>query len=252
MGKIDPHTDFHSSEESRFARLIPLVGEDGLARLAQARVMVLGLGGVGSSCCEALARGGVGKLVLVDGDKVAPSNLNRQVIAYESTLGKPKTEVAANMVHGINPACEVTVLQAFLERTQVAEQLDTLPRPDYVIDAIDTISQKLAIAQWAQAYNIPLLASMGGAGKIYPHLLRFSDISQTYGDALARVMRKECRKRHIDKLEVLWSPEVARTSQATDDKGNAILATSSYLPPIMGLSLAGRVLCELSGIGWEP
>lgn len=247
MGKISSHT----SLENRFTRLIPLVGKEGLKRLAQARVMVLGLGGVGSSCCEALARGGVGKLTLVDGDTVAPSNLNRQVIAYESTLGKPKTEVAAHMVHEINPACEVTILQAFLERTRLTAQLDALPRPDYVIDAIDTVSQKLAIAQWAQARDIPLLASMGGAGKLYPQLLQFSDISETYGDALARVIRKECRKRQIKKLEVLWSPEPAHVSQAIDEQGNAILATSSYLPPIMGLMLAGRVLCELSGLGWK-
>lgn len=247
MGKTDPHT----VQENRFTRLIPLMGEDGLKRLTQARVMVLGLGGVGSSCCEALARGGVGKLTLVDGDVVAPSNLNRQVIAYESTLGQPKTEVASHMVRAINPACNVTVLQAFLERGSLEEQLNALPRPDYVIDAIDTVSQKLAIAQWAQSHNIPLLASMGGAGKLYPQLLRFSDISETYGDALARVIRKECRKRHITKLEVLWSPEAAHASHTTNEQGQAILATSSYLPPIMGLMLAGRVLCELSGLGWE-
>ena len=242
-----------SRDGDRFARLVPVVGPGGLERLARSRVMVLGLGGVGGSCVEALARGGVGSLVLVDGDVVVPSNLNRQAVALERTLGMPKAEAARELVAQVNPACEVTALPELLGRDTVAEQLDALPGPDYVVDAIDSVSQKLAVALWAQGRGVPLLSSMGGANKLRPDLLRFSDVSETSGDALARVMRRECRRRGIARLEVLWSPEPARApadgAPAAPD-GRPVLGTTSYLPPIMGLTLAGRVLCELSGLGW--
>ena len=238
-------------------RLRLILGDDGLERLAKATVMVLGLGGVGSSCAEALARGGVGHLVLVDRDVVTPSNINRQALAFQSTLGRPKVEVMRDMVTDINPACEVTAFKAFIDKDRIAEQLGSLPRPDYVVDAIDTIAQKLRIAEWCQAKELPLVSAMGGANKLDPTRLRFSPIEKTEIDPIARVMRKECRKRGIKRLTVLWSDEQPREAKgkwdAIDERGfvregASILGTMSYFPPIMGQMLASHVIRELVGL----
>ena len=238
-------------------RLLLILGEDRLERLARARVMVLGLGGVGSSCAEALARGGVGSLVLVDRDVVAPSNINRQALAFHSTIGRPKAEVMAQMVADINPACDVCAVQAFIDKDRVAEQLGALPRPDYVVDAIDTVSQKLAIAAWCQDEGFPEVAAMGGANKLDPTRLRFSPIEKTQVDPLARIVRKECRKRGIRALTVLYSDEQPREAEGQRDasdehgfvrEGHSILGTMSYFPPIMGQMLAGHVIQRLAGL----
>ena len=238
-------------------RLLLILGEERLARLAHARVMVLGLGGVGSSCAEALARGGVGSLVLVDRDVVAPSNINRQALAFHSTLGKPKAEVMAAMVDDINPACEVCAVQTFIDKDRIAEQLGALPRPDFVVDAIDTVSQKLAIAAWCQAEGIAEVSSMGGANKLDPTRLRFAPIEKTQVDPLARIVRKECRKRGIRRLTVLYSDEQPREAEGKRDaidehgfvrEGQSILGTMSYFPPIMGQMLASYVIRSLVGL----
>jgi tRNA A37 threonylcarbamoyladenosine dehydratase len=218
--------------------------------------MVLGLGGVGSSCAEALARGGIGSLVLVDRDVVTPSNINRQALAFHSTVGRPKAEVMRDMVLDINPTCNVYAEQAFIEKDRIAEQLGALPRPNYVVDAIDTISQKLRIAAWCQDEGLPLVSAMGGANKLDPTRLRFSDISKTERDPIARIVRKECRKRGIKKLMVLWSDEEPREAagkwDAIDEhgfvrEGQSILGTMSYFPPIMGQMLASKVIRDLVG-----
>ncbi len=249
--------DTPKSPETATDRLQLILGEEGLARLNSSRVMVLGLGGVGSSCAEALARGGVGSLVLVDRDVVAPSNINRQALAFESTLGRPKAEVMTAMVADINPKCEVFAQQAYIDKDRVAEQLGTLPRPDYVVDAIDTISQKLAIAAWCQAEGIPEVSAMGGANKLDPCRLRFAPIEKTQIDPLARIMRKECRKRGIKRLMVLYSDELPREAEGKWDvidekgfvrEGASILGTMSYYPPIMGQMLAGYVIRALTGL----
>ncbi len=243
--------------ETATDRLRLILGERGLARLQASTVMVLGLGGVGSSCAEALARGGVGHLVLVDRDVVAPSNINRQALAFQSTIGRPKAEVMAAMVADINPECEVTAVQDFIDKDRVAEQLGELPRPDYVVDAIDTIAQKLAIAAWCQDEGLPLVSSMGGANKLDPCRFRFSPIEKTSIDPIARVMRKECRKRGISGLTVLWSDEQPLEVEGKRDRigkdgfvleGESILGTMSYLPPIMGQMLASRVIRDLAGL----
>ena len=243
--------------ETATDRLRLILGDEGLALLQDATVMVLGLGGVGSSCAEALARGGVGHLVLVDRDVVAPSNINRQALAFVSTIGRPKAEVMAEMVADINPACEVTAVQAFIDKDHIAEQLGALPRPDYVIDAIDTISQKLRIAQWCQDEGLRLVSAMGGANKLDPTRLRFSRIEKTQIDPIARVMRKECRKRGIKDLMVLWSDEEPREAlgkrDAIDERGfvregASILGTMSYFPPIMGQMLASYAIRQIVGL----
>ena len=238
-------------------RLRLLLGDERLRQLDESCVMVLGLGGVGSSCAEALARGGVGSLVLVDRDVVAPSNINRQALAFHSTLGRPKAEVMAQMVSDINPECKVCALQAFIDKDQVAEQLGALPRPSYVVDAIDTISQKLAIAAWCQEQGIPEVSAMGGANKLDPTRLRFAPIEKTVVDPLARIVRKECRKRGIRRLMCLYSDEQPLEAEGKRDaidedgfvrEGASILGTMSYLPPIMGQMLASYVIRDLTGL----
>ncbi len=243
--------------DARFARSALLLGDEGLSRLQAATVMVVGLGGVGSSCAEALARSGIGGLVLVDRDVVEPSNINRQALAFTSTLGKAKVDVMAAMVRDINPSCAIGTLHAFIERTEVASQLGSLARPDYVVDAIDTIAQKLAIAQWCRDERLPLVAAMGGANKLDPTRLRFCDIGKTRGCSMSRVVRRECRRRGIGHLEVLYSPEIDRDldSHRTATPGNrppagTTLGTMSYFPPIMGQTIASLVIRRLAGI--EP
>lgn len=243
--------------ETAADRLRLILGDERLAALAASRVMVLGLGGVGSSCAEALARGGVGSLVLVDRDVVTPSNINRQALAFHSTIGRPKAEVMAVMVTDINPNCEVHAVQTFIDKDHVGEQLGSLPRPDYVVDAIDTVSQKLAIAAWCQEQGIAEVAAMGGANKLDPTRLRFSRIEKTQVDPLARIVRKECRKRGIRNLMVLYSDEQPREAEgkreAIDEhgfvrEGQSILGTMSYFPPIMGQMLGGYVIRSLAGL----
>lgn len=243
--------------ETAVDRLKLILGEERLEVLCNSRVMVLGLGGVGSSCAEALARGGVGSLVLVDRDVVTPSNINRQALAFHSTLGKPKATVMSEMVTDINSTCETLAVQAYIDKERVSEQLGALPRPDYVVDAIDTISQKLAIAAWCQAQGIPEVSAMGGANKLDPTRLRFSRIEKTSVDPLARIMRKECRKRGIRNLMVLYSDEQPREAEGKWDvidehgfvrEGASILGTMSFFPPIMGQMLAGYVIRDLVGL----
>lgn len=243
--------------ETSLDRLRLVMGREALARVQASCVMVLGLGGVGSNCAEALARGGVGELVLVDRDVVAPSNINRQAVAWQSTVGQPKSEVMARMVTDINPDCRLTLRRQFIPKEGCAEFLSSLPRPDFVVDAIDTISQKLAIARWCQDEGIALISSMGGANKLDPSCLRVSTIEKTSIDPVARVMRKECRKRGIRGLTVLFSDEqplepVGKWEALGEGgfvrEGASILGTMSYMPPIMGQMMAGHVICELAGL----
>lgn len=238
--------------ETATDRLRLILGDDGLTRLAAARVAVIGLGGVGSSCAEALVRGGVGRLVLLDRDVVAPSNLNRQAIAFTSTIGRPKAEVMREMALDINPAADVTAVHAFLDKDRLGEQMDELGQVDYVVDAIDTLSQKLRLAQWCQARDVPELSAMGGANKLDPCRLRFARIEDTVNCPLARVMRKECRRRGIRGLRVLYSDEQPVRMEAISDerwmREGSLLGTMSYLPPIMGQMIASRVIRDL--LGW--
>lgn len=238
--------------ETATDRLRLVIGDEGLARLAAARVAVIGLGGVGSSCAEALARGGVGQLVLLDRDVVAPSNINRQALAFSSTLGRPKAEVMRAMVLDINPEADVTAITAFLGKDALPQQMDELGRLDYVVDAIDTVAQKLRLAAWCQERGIPELSAMGGANKLDPCRLRFAAIEDTVNCPLARIMRKECRRRGIRGLQVLFSDEEPiRMERISDEqwmREGSLLGTMSYLPPIMGQMLASRVIRDL--LGW--
>lgn len=233
----------------RLARLRLVLGDDGLDALQGSTVMVLGLGGVGSACAEALARGGVGQLVLLDRDVVEESNINRQALAFISTLGQVKAEVMREMVADINPDCRTTAQRVFLTRENLPETLDNLPRPDYVLDCIDTVTQKLAIAQWCAQRGIRLLSSMGAANKFDPTLLNFCDVQDSHNCRLSRTMRRECRRRGIRNLEVLSSTEEHPDFiQPMTWEKSAQLGSMSYMPPIMGQMLAGLVIRRLTGL----
>ena len=231
-----------------------MIGSEGVERLSHAYVVVLGLGGVGSHCALALARAGVGRLMLVDHDVVQASNLNRQAIAFQSTLGRKKVDVAARMIADINPTCIVDARDLFVLPGNLASLFETpegealLPRPDFIVDCIDTVASKLALALYAQEHGLHLVSSMGAGNKFDPLLFRFDDIYDTSVCPLCKVMRKEARARGIEHLEVLYSTEkpVDRASAqgaARSERSN--LGTLSYMPEAMGVLLASRVLRAL-------
>jgi tRNA A37 threonylcarbamoyladenosine dehydratase len=237
--------------EDAKSRLRRVLGDEGLARLDAACVMVVGVGGVGSNCAEALVRGGVGSLVFVDGDAVQASNINRQAIAFVDTVGRRKVEVMAAMARAINPDVRVETRDEFVLPEGVEALFAGLPRrPDYVVDAIDTVSSKLALALYAQREGVPLVASMGGANKADPTRLQFADLYETRGDPLSRAVRKQARAAGIERLEVLYSDEPplpVEVPEGTPRRERAELGTMSYIPPIMGQMLAGRVIRALVG-----
>ena len=188
-----------------FIRTRLLIGDEPLDRLARAKVAVFGVGGVGGFCVEALARAGVGALDLYDDDTVSESNLNRQLAALRSTIGQPKAEVLARRVADINPDCTVRAIRMFY-LPQNADTVD-LGQYDYVVDCIDTVAAKLDIAQRCARLNVPLISAMGTGNKLDPTGFVVTDISKTQGCPLARVMRKELRKRGINHLKVVYSKE---------------------------------------------
>lgn len=246
-------------DESRNARLARMVGEEGLEKLTQACVMVLGLGGVGSNCVEALARGGVGSFIVVDHDCVQASNINRQAIAFTSTIGKPKIEVMAEMILDINPDANIEAYQYFLNKDTIVEFIsDKLDRVDYIVDAIDTVSAKLTLAAYIDSFAYEpsstaphLISCMGAANKLYPECFSFADLYDTVNCPLCRIMRKEGRRRGIRHLEVLYSSETPVKAQGVHGatrQQRSNLGTMSYVPPIMGQMLAGYVIRGILGI----
>ena len=239
--------------QSATSKLELIMGRAGLDRLAASTVMVLGLGGVGSNCVEALARGGVGRFVVVDHDIVQASNINRQAIAFHSTIGHKKAEVVRAMIADINPAAEVIALDKFILAEDVPAFLGEWRNSvDYVIDAIDTISAKLALAQYADAEDIRLISSMGAANKLRPECFRVADVYDTVNCPLCRIMRKEGRKRGIRSLRVLYSceqPVDVPVKEGATRRERTNLGTASYVPPIMGHMIAGAVIRDIAEIG---
>ena len=239
--------------QSATSKLEVILGREGVERLGGSTVMVLGLGGVGSSCVEALARGGVGRLVIVDHDIVQESNINRQAIAFRSTVGRKKTEVMQAMIADINPWAEVAAHDMFVLSDNLAELFDAYRGElDYVVDAIDTVSTKLALALLAQERGLRLISSMGAANKLHPECFRTADLYETVNCPLCRIMRKEARKRGIDRLRVLYSceePVKTESGEGSERRDRSNLGTASFVPPIMGQMIAGEVIRELSGIG---
>ena len=235
--------------DARFLRTRMLLGADAMERLEKAHVCVLGLGGVGSWCAEALARSGVGELTLMDQDQVEPSNLNRQAEALESTLGLPKAEAMAQRVLAVNPACQVHPVQG---RYEVETREDFFAqRYDYIVDAIDLVSCKLDLIETALRRGVPIISALGTGNKLDASLLRVSDLSKTEGCPLARVVRKELRNRGILHHKVVWSPEEARKAdqpEAPPPGRRSVPASVVWVPASAGLLLAGEVVMDLTGV----
>ena len=237
---------------NEFSRTRMLLGEDAMARLAAARVAVFGIGGVGGHIVEALARSGVGTLELIDNDTVSLTNINRQIIALHSTLGMPKVEAARARVLDICPQTRVITHQAFFT-PETADRFD-FTQYSYVVDAIDTVSGKIELAVRAHAAGVPVLSCMGAGNKLDPTAFEVTDISKTSVDPLARVMRRELRKRGIEHLTVVYSREPARTPLPDPDmdaeKGQrrSVPASNAFVPAVAGLIAASKVIRDIAEI----
>ena len=234
-----------------FSRTELLIGEHGMKQLSDATVMVLGVGGVGSHCIEALARSGVGRLILVDNDTVSITNINRQSIAYHSTVGQYKTHVMKQRIADINPSAIVETYETFV----LPDNLSSLfqQKVDYIVDAIDTVTAKLALVEYANAQQIPIISCMGTGNKLHPELFEITDISKTSVCPLCKVMRKELKVRGITHLKVLYSKEkpIDTTGKSTgEDVGQrrSLPGSISFTPPVAGLLIAGEVIRDIVGI----
>lgn len=225
-----------------FSRTTALLGEDALIKLQQAKVAVFGLGGVGGQVAESLARAGVGTLVLIDHDVVSVSNINRQVIALKSTVGKKKTAVMGRRIKDINPDC--TVIEKDLFFLPDCEETVITSDMAYVADCIDTVSGKLEIISQAQALSVPVISALGTGNKLCPEQLRIGDIAETEVCPLARVMRRELKKRDIHHLPVVWSPEVPQPTKLFED-GKPIPGSVSFVPPAAGLLMASKIIRDI-------
>lgn len=238
---------------NEFSREIILLGQEALDKLKRASVLLFGVGGVGGFAAEAMCRCGIGSFTLVDHDTVSVTNLNRQIIALHSTIGHYKTDVMRDRMLDINPAVQVQSCKCFYTEEN-AETFD-FSQYDYVIDAIDTVSSKLLIIQQAKKAGVPVISAMGAGNKLDPSRFRIADLSKTEMDPLARVMRRELRKRGITHLKVVYSNERALTPQAGTELPQSgrhtVPGSLSFVPSTAGLMLAGEVVRDLVGIS-EP
>ena len=271
--------------DEAFSRTRLLTGGDGMERLARSRVAVFGLGGVGGHACEALARSGIGAFDLIDHDAVSLSNLNRQIIALRSTLGRYKADVMRERILDINPAADVRVYRAFF----LPENADAFPFGEYsyIVDAVDTVTAKLALVTTAARYGVPIISAMGAGNKLDPGLLQVADIYETKVCPLARIMRKELRRRGIPSLKVVYSEEPPRRplweevpwagdresadarsdpplknvdalsdpsptppvyGMGTPARPKEIPGSTAFVPSVAGLLMAGEVVRDLAGI----
>ena len=220
------------------SRLEMLIGDD-LEKLKKAKILVFGVGGVGSYVVETLARSFVGHITIVDNDVVSRSNINRQLVAYQSTIGKDKVSVSKERILDINPNCVVDTYKTFI----LPENLSNFAfsEYDYIIDAIDTVTSKLAIIEMAKNKNIPVISCMGTGNKFHPELLKIVDIQKTTICPLARVMRYELRKRNINHVDVLYSTEEPVKTN------NNIPGSTAYVPSVAGIMIAGFVVNKIIG-----
>ncbi len=234
---------------NQFSRTEIMVGKEGMDRLSNARVAVFGVGGVGGHTVEALARSGVGTLDLIDNDTVALTNLNRQIIATHSTLGKYKVEAAKERILDINPNARVNIYKNFY-LPDTAEQFD-FSQYDYVVDAIDTVSGKIGLVMQADSTDTPIISSMGAGNKMDPTAFRVADIYKTNVCPLAKVMRRELKKRGIKKLKVVYSeekpivPQLDLRSEEADIQKRQIPGSNAFVPSVVGLIIAGEVIKDL-------
>ncbi|MBQ7037418.1 MAG: tRNA threonylcarbamoyladenosine dehydratase [Clostridia bacterium] len=215
-----------------------LLGKQGIEKLKNGHVLIFGVGGVGSYAAEAIARSGVGEITLVDFDTVSPSNINRQIPALQSTVGKKKAEVMRDRIMDINPACKVSFIDAFCTPDNV-ERLIPM-ECSYVIDAVDTVSAKLAIIETCAERNIPVISCMGAGNKLDPTRFEVSDIFKTSVCPLCRVMRRELKKRGIEKVDVVYSREEAVKTE------DGVIGSLPFVPSVAGLILAGHVIKNIT------
>ncbi len=231
--------------DEKFIRTALLLGEHSLTRLAGARVAVFGIGGVGGHAAEALARSGVGKLDLVDKDTVSISNINRQAIATTKTVGRLKAQVMKERILEINPEAEVRAYNCFF-LPETAGEFD-FKEYDYVVDAVDTVAAKIALAVQAQQAGVPIISSMGAGNKLDPTQFEVADIYQTSVCPLARVMRRELKKRGIGGLKVVYSKEepIRPKAQELEASGRMAPGSVAFVPSVAGLIMAGEVVKDL-------
>lgn len=230
-------------------RSVPLLGESGLAQLQGARVAVFGVGGVGGHLCEALARAGVGELHLFDKDEVSLTNINRQAVALHSTIGRPKVDVMRERIADINPDCRVTTHEVFY-LPENADNYD-LSEYDYIADAIDTVSAKIELICRAKAAGTPIISAMGAGNKLDPSAFRVADLAKTQGCPLAKIMRRELGARGVRHLKVVYSEEKPRPSMLGEEHGKHTPASLSFVPPVMGMIMAGVIVREIAGVDAE-
>lgn len=223
---------------SRFEREELLIGQDGVARLAGSKVLLFGVGGVGGYTAECLARAGIGHLTIVDADRVDITNINRQILALDSTVGRYKTDVCRERLLDINPGIDVTAKTVFY-LPGMEDEFD-FGGYDYIADCIDTVAAKIDIICQAQKAGTPVISAMGAAGKLDPSLFTVTDISRTSYCPLAKVMRRELRKKGIDHVKVVYSPE----SPVPPGEGRRP-GTVSFVPAACGITLAGAVINDL-------
>ena len=248
-----------------FTRTEMLLGEEAMEKLAAARVAVFGIGGVGGFVVEGLARSGIGALDLIDSDLVEESNLNRQIIATRDTIGKAKVEAAAERVHSINPNCKVTARRMFfLPESEEEKNSDDFfdneseiktgsnkidfTKFDYVVDAIDTVTGKLGLIQCAKDAGVPVISAMGAGNKLDPTAFEVADIYETSVCPLARVMRRECKKRGIESLKVVYSKEPPLAPEGNEAPAPGRRATPgsvAFVPSVAGLIIASEVVKDL-------
>lgn len=234
--------------DEQFSRTAMLIGDQGLERLKNARVALFGVGGVGSFAAEALVRAGIGAIDLFDSDIVCPSNLNRQLIALHSTLGCYKVDAARERLLDINPDVRIEARRLFY-LPETAESVD-LSVYDYIVDCVDTVAAKIELAVRANSLGIPMIASMGTGNKLNPAAFEVEDLSRTTVCPLARVMRRELRKRGIHHMKVVYSREEPRSASDETPVGSrrSTPGSVSFCPSVAGLILAGEVVRDLADV----
>lgn len=231
--------------DERFARTALIFGEEGMERLARSRVAVFGIGGVGGHCVQALARSGIGALDVFDDDVVSLSNVNRQAVAMTCTVGRPKVEVIREQVLDINPVARVRDHRMFYT-PESADSVD-LSQYDYVVDAIDTVKAKVELIVRAQAAGTPVISAMGAGNKLDPTRFEVADIYETSICPLCRVMRAALRRRGVQRHRVVYSREEPLRLVADEENGRHAPGSVSFVPPVVGLILAGEVVKDLGG-----
>lgn len=234
--------------DNAFSRTALLLGDDALQKLKNCRIAIFGLGGVGGYCLEALARSGVGAFDLIDNDVVDITNINRQILALRSTVGKSKTEVAAERVHDINPDAEVNIFNVFFG-AESADKFD-FSRYDYVVDAIDTVSSKVLLALRAQEAGVRIISCMGTGNKLDPTAFEVTDIYKTSVCPLARAMRSLLKRAGVKSLKVVYSKELpAEVDNSAAEKrpsGRPAPASCAFVPSVAGLIMAGEVIKDIT------